>query len=420
MLLDVTLGQFKSFQYGSFALGAFSLLVGETATGKSNVRDALQFLHGLGLGLTLSEILNGRTDADSPPRWRGVRGGAHEAVHHRGPRFQVSAVTRWGQVAHHYAITVEVGDGAHPARVVQEGLHEIGGPALYHSHPADHPIEQPNPHQLRIGRPSTKAHRTQPPVSVYASHTPALSQIPHNRAEPVALRRTCEALLAELRGMRFFNLNPNVMGIAAAPGTASLGDGGEHLAAALRTICASPKRRAQVMEWLRALTGTTTADLGFTTDPQGQVRFHLVEANGHHTSAESASDGALRALALIAALLCEDGVRTYFFESIDHGFHPNQMHHLTGLIRLAHRERGVQVVGTTHNPALLSVLDGDALVHTTLAWRPSGARSTRLTQIVHLPDAVRVLAEEDPGHLYATGWLEDAANFRADGTEVRA
>jgi AAA15 family ATPase/GTPase len=50
MLERLKLRNFKSFREASVPLGPLTLVVGTNASGKSNLRDALRFLHGIGQG----------------------------------------------------------------------------------------------------------------------------------------------------------------------------------------------------------------------------------------------------------------------------------------------------------------------------------------------------------------------------------
>lgn len=49
MLESISLYDFKSFEEVEVELGRLTLVVGANASGKSNLRDALRFLHGVGL-----------------------------------------------------------------------------------------------------------------------------------------------------------------------------------------------------------------------------------------------------------------------------------------------------------------------------------------------------------------------------------
>lgn len=68
--------------------------------------------------------------------------------------------------------------------------------------------------------------------------------------------------------------------------------------------------------------------MGRARRSRGEVRaglasllIHLVEASGAKLSAASVSDGTLRFLAIVAALLSEDTGKIYVFEELDNGIH---------------------------------------------------------------------------------------------------
>ncbi len=57
MLTKITFKGFKNFKDTSLELGPLTLLVGANASGKSNIRDAFRFLHGIARGYNLAEIM---------------------------------------------------------------------------------------------------------------------------------------------------------------------------------------------------------------------------------------------------------------------------------------------------------------------------------------------------------------------------
>ena len=59
MITSLRLVNFKNFADETLRLGPFTVIVGANASGKSNIRDAFRFLHGIGRGYTLAEILGG-------------------------------------------------------------------------------------------------------------------------------------------------------------------------------------------------------------------------------------------------------------------------------------------------------------------------------------------------------------------------
>ena len=111
-------------------------------------------------------------------------------------------------------------------------------------------------------------------------------------------------------------------------------------------------------------------DFEFPRDPSGRVHLHIVERNGRKVSAYSASDGTLRFLGiLLAVLLRPNRGGLYFFEEIDNGIHPNRLWLLVDFIERQTAKGGVQVITTTHSPALLSWIRDEAFENTSVVYR---------------------------------------------------
>ena len=60
MITSIRMVNFKNFTDETLRTGPFTVVVGSNASGKSNVRDAFRFLHGVGRGYTLNEIVSGK------------------------------------------------------------------------------------------------------------------------------------------------------------------------------------------------------------------------------------------------------------------------------------------------------------------------------------------------------------------------
>lgn len=410
MLTQVELNRFKSFKKASFGVGPLTLIVGANASGKSNVRDALRFLHGIGQGYSLAEILGGKYGPGGVQQWRGIRGGPREVVFSGRQTAQLRAWVKVGLATYRYAVTFDISDERTGPRVTYEALW-AGGSYLFCSAPEDDPVQQRGEHELRVRQPRGGNYRGHGKVSAFPSHTPVLAQLPHRTKEPARLRHVCSGVLEVFQSMRFLDLDPDAMREPAPPGQTILGDRGENLSSVMQAICQDPERKESLLGWVRSLTPMDAVDFDFKLDLNGRVLLYLEESSGQLISAVSASDGTLRFLALVAALLSPDTGRLYFFEEFDNGIHPTRLHLLLDLVQQACQQQQVQVVGTTHNPALLAFLLPDARQHAVLAYRPDDAPDSRLRRIADLPDIERILQSQDLGRLHAAGWLEDAAAF---------
>ena len=75
MITSVKMVNFKNFADETLKVGPFTVIVGANASGKSNIRDAFRFLHGIGRGYTVAEILGGKYGPGG--NWNGNQYEAH-------------------------------------------------------------------------------------------------------------------------------------------------------------------------------------------------------------------------------------------------------------------------------------------------------------------------------------------------------
>jgi predicted ATPase len=158
-------------------------------------------------------------------------------------------------------------------------------------------------------------------------------------------------------------------------------------------------------------------DFEFPPDQIGRILLTLVESNGRKTSAYSASDGTLRLLAMIAALLGTDPAHFYFLEELENGIHPNRLYLLLQLIERQVAAGGIQVVASTHSPQLLRLVNPTTLEHAALTYRLEGSHEGRIKRIVDIPYARGAIADQGSARLHESGWFEDAVAF-LEGAET--
>ena len=87
MLTALRLQNFKNFTDETLRMGRFTIIVGTNASGKSNIRDALRFLHGVGRGYTLADILGGKYGAGGQVEWEQIGGAPAEVLRQRQDHF---------------------------------------------------------------------------------------------------------------------------------------------------------------------------------------------------------------------------------------------------------------------------------------------------------------------------------------------
>jgi hypothetical protein len=378
-------------------------------------------LHGISRGYTVAEILGEKWGEGGERQWKGIRGGAREVVHTAGSghgsidspetfslqlSFEAagSFSDEFSDEFHKhpwmpFRYRIDVAPGDDKPRVVQEELAAKGQPAFAAtSAGASDSLEV----MLDPGR----------QVRRFRSSTPILSQLLNLPASDAVSRNYPTTVQLALSSMRFLDLQADAMRIPSLPGQTILGDRGENLSSVLHAICQDPAQKRALTEWIRQLTPLDAADFEFIPDAAGKILVTLVEENGQKTSALSASDGTLRFLAILAALLGPEPARFYFIEELENGIHPTRLHLLTQLIE-QHATRS-QVVATTHSPQLLAMLGTKAQGDAVLLYRLPGQAGARIRRILDVPQAREVLQKRDMARLHSSGWLENAVALTDD------
>lgn len=383
MFSRLHLTHFKNFADAELRLGPLTVLVGTNASGKSNVREAFRFLHGLSRGYELAEILGEKWIEGGSLVWKGIRGGAKEVVFHGEKRFGIEAQLLIQEQTETYRLEVTVDPKLPIPHLYKERL------------------------VTKVGTVESQAVTgSRGRLQLMVGERPGIQYSWNRSILPIS--GGSQLLELGLRRMRFLDLVPEALRIPSLPGQTILGDRGENLSSLLLAICEDESRKRALLEWLRELTPLDVTDFSFDAGPDGKVLVALVEADGRRTSALSASDGTLRFLALAAGLLGPNPEGFYFIEEIDNGIHPTRLHLLVKLIEQHTRDGRIQVVATTHSPQLLSFLSEDSREHASLVYRLPGQPGARIKRIMDLPDIARILKTQDLARLHAAGWMEDA------------
>lgn len=264
------------------------------------------------------------------------------------------------------------------------------------------------------------AHRKMGPRLRAIAHQPVLSQILELAKQNKLLGKVKEEVsetLQELESVRFIDLSPEAMRKPSLPGQITLSDQGENLSSVLQSICQNPRLKSILSSWIDELTPMDVVDFDFVPDPQGKILVYLVEKGGRRTSAYSASDGTLRFLGILAALLGPKPSRFYFLEEIDNGIHPARLYLLMNLLETQTGEGRVQVFTTTHSPQLLRLIRGENLESASVTYRVEGVDEARIKSLPQVPHLMEVIKEADIARLYEGGWMEQTMFF-AEGEPV--
>lgn len=426
MITSLRLTNFKNFADETLYLGPLTIIVGANASGKSNLRDAFQFLQGIGLGFTLSEIIDGRFGPGGVVMWSGIRGPGLELFRFEQDTFALCVSLNLDGILIEYSIEVGIDrNSASFFRVVQEEL-RVSGRWIYTSHPGagDAVHRQDDDTHLLLRMAKGAGQRKSGHRVAVRPNQPALTQI-HEHSHILRIHKGyAMATIAILESMRFLDPIPEQMRKPAFPGQTVLGDGGENLPAVLQVLCKDPVLGVTLTDWINELTPMDIQSLVFPKDLlTGEIRLAIQESDDRRVSAYSASDGTLRFLAFLAALFQPTlfGPSSFgllFCEEIDNGLHPSRLYLLLDLLKIATDKRPVQVVTTTHSPAMLAKVDDAAFEDISVVCRRSDTHNAIIRRLADLPDAQELRVSQGMDRLHASGWMEDILDFEDEEQEV--
>ncbi len=417
MITSLRLKDFKNFADETLHVGPFTVIVGANASGKSNIRDAFRFLHGIGRGYSLAEIAGGKHEAG----WKPIRGVTNEFVRFRNSpaaseadRFSLEIGVKPGLSA----LLSHTSLGRNARYRIDVRLEDSGGGRLSIADEALWVDSEEIYTADIIDQLGNQLDRSKPALW-HVPHLPREVGVPHHQLadilalEAQANRRSSSAdeVARQLGWMRFFDFRPDRMREPATPGQTTLGDSGEHLPVVLRDICAEKKRKSDLVSWLRELTPMDVEDFEFPSDPSGRNHLVICEANGAKVSADCASDGTLRFLAMLAALLGKDFNHVYFFEEIENGLHPSRLHLLIDLIERVTADGSKQVIATTHSPQVLSLVNESSFESAAVVCRMEDTDEAIIRRIADIPNAKKLRKTQGLGRLLVGGWMETALAF---------
>jgi predicted ATPase len=403
------LSNFKSFAEAEITFSPFSLLIGANAAGKSNVRDAIRFLHGISRGYSLEEAMNGKREGGVRV-WAGIRGGSNDICRHG--ETEMSLCARIDEYT--YSITIEFVGNSRIPKLVDESLNGPNG-RLYRTKSSSSTAKGHIEVVLVVDGKHGGQIKPMPRTQSALGWVPGVLDDKGGSDDNAATILEGVSRIAKvLGGVRFSQFSPDAMRKSAMRGENQLGRQGENLSTTLQEICKNKTRRDRLASWLRRLTPMDVGGFDFTVDKSGRVVLNVVERNGNITPAESVSDGTLRFLAILVAMASPEAGQIFFLEEVESGIHPSRLNDLMEIL-LAQTDRSrATVIATTHSPLLLRTLGRSRLRQAHLAYRLKGSPNTRLVCLEDVPEIHDKLERYDLGALHESEWFLKAMAYAAE------
>lgn len=374
MFLRLRLKNWRSIEDAEVVLRPFTVLVGRNSTGKSNLVQALQFLHEAS-----------RDAATAVARLGGI-----------------SSIRRWSK-SKPFQIRLEVTAASSLEEIDTDSVrHEL---VLKSELAGAWKFAREDIEVLRKGRSSLRLRRENEEVEIMEG--------PKHFSKPLAVPGTTSAMFLARQLFLPSSVIKSVRSIKPVPeqirepqiptDTPRLADNARNIASAIKAM--SPQ---QIREIVRAMGRVVPGLEDIRVQPVGRyltlvfVQEHSKDQRPEFAATEM-SDGALRALGVITAAVQMDRGEVLIIEEPEVNLHPGAAHVLFEVLHRA-AERGLVLV-TTHSPELLAqAKDEEILVCTYEEGR---------THIGTLSSAQRALVREG---LFSAAELMRSDELRAEGS----
>lgn len=414
MLTSLILERWKSIESAELNIDTLTVLIGTNASGKSNLLDALAFLNRIASGVMLTTALQG--DIVNSP----LRGGLEWAAQKPGDTFAIGVKLRINNFEDiEYRIECKVKNNQ--CEVISEHLVRNKYRIKKHS-------------QERGAKSSTvklfftdSINSEIPTITARIYNTKGGTPRTCSRSSCVLFQLQGQILLNEvqsgieemLKSLRnIYILDPipsHMRGFSAL--SESLTPDASNIAGILAAL---PEDRKLKVEQIltRYVSQLPERDvIKVWAEPAGRFNADamlyceerygsLVDSN--IVDARGMSDGTLRFLAILTALLTRPQNSLLVVEEIDNGLHPSRSNLLLTMLKEVGEERSVDVMVTTHNPALLDAMGTEMVPFITVAHRDARTGATKLTLLEDVRSLPKLLAQGLVGKIASKGLIDKA------------
>lgn len=403
MLKSIHIEQFKSYKNQDLPLAPLTLLIGANASGKSNALEAFRFLCWIAQGQKLS-VLKHRVDDGE----QVLRGRVDDLGYIKSSTFTLGCqVTEkdWDQ------FDIEIAIRSGDLHIIQEMIScqkEIF--PLYR-------VEQPSAGvgtDIRVSYNNfTRGGRK--PQLVCTDQIAVMCQLAssamfaanHKRAQ-IEIPRVTNDFQDLLATTIFLDPVPSLMRGDSYIESTLRGDC-SNISGVLYSLWSEPRNRKYILEFIKSLPEQDIIGIKFFKDKRNRVYLELRENFGNverEWSVELLSDGTLRVLAIAAALLSAPAGATVVIEEVDNGVHPSRARKLLNTMREQANRRGVRLLLTTHNPALMDALPDEALGDVVFCYRGAEEGDTKLVRLSDLEDYAGLVSQGPLGELVTSGIVD--------------
>lgn len=402
--------KFKGFERAVLWLEQITTLIGSNASGKSNAIEGIQILSEVATGRDLSMIFDGTKNSEG-----SIRGGAKGCCRFGANSFLLGCTIDWDD-KHDLLYRIRIG-AANRITVEEESLYlvknaqtdALNGSVIFkatasNADSGDIVVEYAN--GKRGKNPECRVIRSMSVLSQMQSRLPSDIENYENTLEKI------QKVQSSLTQMFILDPVPTMMRGYSRVGDSALRRNCSNLSAVLYSL-----KEKNSEEWsifcdvVKGLPENEIKDIGFIKTQINDVILIQKEQNGKTTESIDAarlSDGTLRCIAVLAAVMSEPENSLIAIEEMDNGIHPSRVIKLMQAICQIASKRKVDLIMTTHNVTVLNGLNKKEIIGVSVVYRDEVSQASKIIPYVDIQNQAGLLASGGIGNAMESEKLIDA------------
>ena len=414
MIKQIYLENWKSFDAATLHIDPLTVLIGANASGKSNMLDALVFLQRTAANVPLASVVNGMNGSMS-----GLRGGNDWLIRSGERTARITVII--GVDDHpltEYEYTIEIERSKENRLEIRgERLDKIriqkraGGRVPRNLFRAELQEKEsstiPTYYKNSSGKGLGNRYDLPRTVSILSQckNLPLIKEV----------QEAVERVTGVLKSIFVFDPIPSTMRDYVSLDDKLLTDG-SNVAGVIASYSKKEVLERELSKYLsrlpeREIISISAEKIGkFQTDAMLYAEEALPNKQRLTVDARGMSDGTLRIVAIMTALLTSSPGSLVGIEEIDNGLHPSRAKLLVEFLREIRDSRGLDVICTTHNPALLDAFGNTMIPFISVVYRDEHTGGSRIRLLEEVDILPRLLARGSVGDLVTKGKLEKAVH----------
>ena len=395
--------KFKGYDKAILWLEQITTLVGTNASGKSNAIEGMQILSELATGRDLSVIFDGTKNSEA-----AIRGGAKGCCRFTAKSFTLGCMIDLDS-DHDLMYKVSI-RASNRIAIEEESLYIVSngstdtkqGKLVFRTasksteDSGDISVEYANGKKGK--NPQCRALRS---MSILSQ---MIGKLPTEIEEYDESIRRIQLVQDSLMGIFILDPIPALMRNYSRIGDTTLRRNCSNVSSVLYALKDSDEWPGFV-ETISQLPENEIKGIDFVSTSLNDVILVQKEQNGSATAnmeAQRLSDGTLRCIALLAAVMSEPKNSVIAIEELDNGIHPSRARKLMDALSRIASQRGIDLIITTHNVTLLNSLSKEDVLGVSVVYRDASSNASRIIPFVEIQNQAAILASGGIGDALET------------------